>query len=964
MKFRLFVIYIFFIWPVSVFSQTLPLKEVSGLPTRELYDLLVDKRGFLWVTHDLGITRFDGINFTNFYNQKQTSLSGAGLIEDPQGRIWFNNFTGQIFYIENEKMHLLAGYDYKTEATFPRLGLYKGQIVATSKKGLFFCDTKTLKCHYVTCKNNLAGGTTSLTIMGDKIVAYGATRWFIYTDKKGLVPVNIHGNNAAIIGTNSSTLNVTAFRDTAFLISNPAGILSKLTVDDTSVTVAGQKSYQYFINTVTVEHNNVWVNTTQGSSLINDVQQIPGYNLSDEATDKEGNIWCSSLKKGLFVHYKQADWSKIEIPGSLTGDGVKTVQRVNGELFLGTQDGRIMVYNTTRSAVTDQVSLPAPLAPVNIIYPLGNDTFLIGTSVNSYLFNTKTKVFTLLNVAAIKQVVSTDNSIFLATATGLIIFPRDYSAKWEADIKHQFAGAVLQRYVKPYFFAYKQRCRAVCYDPYSRSLYVAFKDGIFCINNKGVVPFLYKNAPVYAISLTYAEGKVIIGTIDNGLIVIDHGNIKNITASQGLSTSAVIKMKAFGSHLWVLGAGSIQVIDLKTMGFINNYNLPSISDANIADFEEMNDTAYVATSSMMVKVPLIKPKDGPVFNNYLLSVRLNNPDSLLNGNNGLHWYENDLQFNLGVPVYHNANYVYFKYRLKDGNNSPWLVTKPGERSIRFPSLMPGNYTFEAVAQHPQMGPAESAVRYSFYIMPPWWQTWWFKTLIILLITGIVVSIVRIYYLNRLSRQKIAYEKELAIQDERHRISSEMHDDIGAGLSALKLFAGAAKAKSEKNNVLEVDKIYNMLNDLSDKIREVIWSLNVDNDSLENLLYYIQFQATKIFQYSDIDFDTNMPDTLPAVVINGVMRRNVYLIIKEILHNALKHSKATNVDLNFEIEQDNLMVFIKDNGVGIKNTRGNPDSMGLKSINQRIQTLKGKMEVTSDTGTHIVLTLPLANLKGI
>lgn len=964
MKFRLFLVYIFFIWPLSLLSQSIQLKEVTGLPTRELYDLMVDKRGFLWITHDLGITRFDGINFTNFYNPKQTSLSGTGLLEDSQGRVWFNNFTGQIFYLENEKMHLLDGYDYKSEPTFPRIGMYKGQLVATSKKGLFFCDTKTLKCHYVTCKNGSDAVTTSLAIMSDRIIAYGSTKWFVYTSKSGLKQVNIRGTNTAIIGTNSSILNSMAYRDTAFLISNPAGILSKIIATDTSVIVTGQKSYQYFINTVTVEKDKVWVNTTQNSTLINGNQQIPGYNLSDEVTDKEGNIWCSSLKKGFFVHYKQADWNKIDIPGYGSDDVIKTIQQTNGELLLGTQSGKIMVYNAKTGGLTTQFNVPVPLAPVNIIYPLGADNYLIGTSVNSYLLNIKTKVFTLLSVAAIKQVASTDSSVFLATATGLIIFPKNYSAQWEEQIKKQFAGVVIQRYVKPNFFVYKQRCRAVCYDPYSKSLYVAFKDGIYTINSKGVVPFLYKNAPVYAISLTYAQGKVIIGTIDNGLIIIDKGQVKNIAAGQGLATTAVIKMKAFGSHLWVLGAGSIQVIDLKTLGFINNYNLPSISDANIADFEEMNDTAYIATSSMMCKVPLIKPKQGAVFNNYLLSVKVSNKDSLFTGNNSFNWYDNNLQFNLGVPIYHNANYVYFKYRLRDGNNAVWQVTKPGERSITFPSLMPGNYTFEAVAQHPQMGPAVSPVLYKFSILPPWWQTWWFRAIVILIITGIGAFIVRLYYLNRLSKQKIAYEKELAIQDERHRISSEMHDDIGAGLSAIKLFAGAAKSKSDKSNVLEVDKIYNMLSDLSDKIREVIWSLNVDNDSLENLLYYIQFQATKIFQYSDIDFDTHVPNVLPAVVINGVMRRNVYLIIKELLHNALKHSQASTVTLNFEVKDDDLLILIKDNGIGIKNNKANPDSMGLKSMAQRIQTLKGKMVVTGDNGTHIHLTMSLANLRGI
>ena len=963
MKFRLFVFYILFIWPISVLAQTNTLKEVNGLPTRELYDMMVDKKGFLWVTHDLGVTRFDGINYTHFYNPKQSSLSGTGLTEDQQGRIWFNNFTGQIFYIENEKMHLLAGYDYKKESTFPRIGLYKGQIVATSKTGLFFCDTKTLQCRYVSCKSSPVVGITSLAIMNDRIIAYGAAHWYIYTDKGGLRAVAIKGNNTALIGTNSSTLNTQTFRDTAYIASNPAGVLSKVLATDTSITISEQKTYKYFINTISVQPNDVLVNTTQNTESVYGKEHLDGYNLSDVVTDKEGNTWYASLKKGLFVRYKQIDWDKIELPKPNTDDLVKTVQQTNGQLLLGTQGGKLMFYDPKYPTIKGWIDLPLPQAPVNIIYPLGGDDYLIGTSVDSYMFNAKTKAFTKINVAAIKQVVSTDKSIFLATATGLIIFPKNYSEQWEAEMKRQFAGAIPQHYSKPYFLSFRQRCRALCYDPYSKSLYVAFKDGIYTINSKGAQPFLYKNAPVYAISITYAEGKVIIGSIDNGLIIIDHDVVSNFTASQGLSTAAVIKMRAFGNHLWVLGSGSIQILDLKTFNFINNYNLPSLSDANISDFEEMHDTAYVATGSMMVKVPLVKPKDGPGFMGYLLSIKLNNVDSVLNGSSNFHWYDNDLQFNLGVPIYHNANYIYFKYRLKQNDKTPWQVTKPGERSVTFPSLMPGNYVFEAVAQHPQMGAAESPVIYKFSILPPWWQTWWFRMLSVVVITGLVVAFVRIYYLRRLNRQKVAYEKELAIQDERQRISSEMHDDIGAGLSALKLFAGAAKAKSDKNNI-EVDKIYNMLSDLSDKIREVIWSLNVDNDSLENLLYYIQFQATKLFQYSDIDFDTHAPNGVPPVVINGVMRRNVYLIIKEILHNALKHSQATTVVLDFAIENDNLVVIVKDNGVGIKNTKSSPDSMGLKSLNQRIQTIKGSMDINSENGTTITIHMPLANLKGV
>jgi len=102
------------------FSQPQPV-PVPGLPTKEIFDLLVDKRGFLWVGHEMGISRLDGLSFTHFSHPERSSLSVTDLVEDSFGRIWFHNFTGQVFYIENEKMHLLEAYENEQENYFPAL---------------------------------------------------------------------------------------------------------------------------------------------------------------------------------------------------------------------------------------------------------------------------------------------------------------------------------------------------------------------------------------------------------------------------------------------------------------------------------------------------------------------------------------------------------------------------------------------------------------------------------------------------------------------------------------------------------------------------------------------------------------------------------------------------------------------------------------------------------------------------
>ena len=111
------------------------LQPVAGLATQEVYDLLIDKRGFLWVGHELGISRFDGKNFKHFTHPQQASLSMTDLVEDAQGRIWCHNFSGQVFYIENEKIEFYKAYDHAKEPVFPRMVIWGNELIITSVEG-------------------------------------------------------------------------------------------------------------------------------------------------------------------------------------------------------------------------------------------------------------------------------------------------------------------------------------------------------------------------------------------------------------------------------------------------------------------------------------------------------------------------------------------------------------------------------------------------------------------------------------------------------------------------------------------------------------------------------------------------------------------------------------------------------------------------------------------------------------
>jgi two-component system sensor histidine kinase DesK len=320
-------------------------------------------------------------------------------------------------------------------------------------------------------------------------------------------------------------------------------------------------------------------------------------------------------------------------------------------------------------------------------------------------------------------------------------------------------------------------------------------------------------------------------------------------------------------------------------------------------------------------------------------------------------------FNIGVPAYLKAKEIYIKYCLKTKTDSTWLTTEPGERTIRFSSLMPGSYTLKAVAVDPRLGMADTMIKYDFTIAGPWWGGIGLK-----IILGFLVLLLVFYgyvsmLLKRLALKKTFDAQQQLILAERQRISAEMHDDIGSGVFAIQSLADAA-SKNEKNAGPEIAQIKDLVSDLSVKIREVIWSTNVGNDNLENLIYYTYYQINKLFEHANINFVSELPDDIIDLKITVLSRRNIYLLAKELVHNAIKHSKASSIELKMFTDEQTLYLAVNDNGIGINPNNAKPNGMGLGNIRRRVEKLNGTLLIENNHGAHISITIPLNGIKAI
>jgi len=214
---------------------------------------------------------------------------------------------------------------------------------------------------------------------------------------------------------------------------------------------------------------------------------------------------------------------------------------------------------------------------------------------------------------------------------------------------------------------------------------------------------------------------------------------------------------------------------------------------------------------------------------------------------------------------------------------------------------------------------------------------------------------------KMENERKELEKQVAVmqahQEERERISADIHDELGSGMTTIRLMSEIAKNKMKENIPVEIEKISNSANEVLNKMNAIVWSMNSSNDSLDSLISYIRAYAIEFFDGTTIKCKVNMPATIPFHEISGDKRRNVFLCVKETLNNVLKHSKASRLKIDIEANH-HLKIKIADNGVGIEQEKIRRFGNGLKNIARRMKGIGGNYTISNNNGTETILELPL------
>jgi len=214
---------------------------------------------------------------------------------------------------------------------------------------------------------------------------------------------------------------------------------------------------------------------------------------------------------------------------------------------------------------------------------------------------------------------------------------------------------------------------------------------------------------------------------------------------------------------------------------------------------------------------------------------------------------------------------------------------------------------------------------------------------------------------KIENERKELEKQMAVlaaqQEERNRISADMHDELGSGVTAIRLMSEIVKTKMKEATLPEVEKISTSANDLITKMNTIIWTMASSNDTVESLVTYMRTYAFDFFDNTNIECRFNMPESIPRIELSGERRRNIFLAVKEALNNVLKHSKATMVRVDIEVN-DKLRICIADNGLGINFENLRRFGNGLKNMQARLANINGSFNITSNQGTMAIFEINL------
>ncbi len=985
----------------------------DGLAGNKVFGMFCDDRGFMWISTINGLQRYDGNSFMTWHHSPadSTSLSEEGsvcLMEDHEKKIW------------------LSSWPYGFTIFDPRSGKSRRFLDQTVIDPIGACEDKEGNAWLVSSDGlrEVERNTHQVISMQERLLPHVSFAKPVFYDRRSdLIYINslVYGlcvfdrikrqlycptvDAAAVpwlAGIGKAT-PLLVDQNQGLWVNTVGGRLLRVdpvsgkrmalrlidrrgaTVRDTVRITGGIEDEQgtvWFASSTGLVR---WVRGTTTASLIGESAQDPNGLHSDNelrcfGKDREGNIWIGT-DAGINI-FNPAKEKFVSVP---VGDVDRHYpvmcfhEMDNGDIWLGTYGDGIYVYDRTlhfkhhyvvnKDRPTDPRGLPG--ANIWSFLSRADGRMLIGYQHGWLsIYDPVRDVFSNFQPPGLEELTianmlyGPDSAVWMALYRGV--------GKWDM-----------------------RRDEFHCY-----RTFIPFRGG----------------AQSVATDLALVGGRILVTTVDHGLQELDPVTGEYVKAdtpvrnsTNGISSMVLQSIVSMDDTLLAMGTGDEGIDILNTKSGKHSYygtadGLPGNYVAGL--YYQRPRWLWAATEQGLCRIDLMNrhvtvygTEDGIVqndFANLLRFCRLRDGHVLAGYNGGFVRFDPDSLSSRAPPadvtitgirvfeqplsidsILKETNTAVFSYRQNfisiqysslgysepgrikyyyqlEGVDRSWVSA--GRRHVAsYTGLSDGHYVFRVRCENNDRISSVRETSFKLIIVPPFWRTWWFYilsgTMLVLLLYGLYR-----YRINQI----------LALYTMRNKISKDLHDDLGATLSSIAVLSEVARNTIDRGFPQQtfpmLEKISTYSRDMVDKMRDLVWTINPGKDSLEDIIKRLNTFSTEACAERGITFRLQLQDGFINLPVPMGTRKNLYLICKEAIHNAIIHADCSEISAFFNASGKFIIIRVMDNGKGFDGTKGMTGN-GLTNMRSRAAEIRASLEIDpGEPGTVLELRLAVPKIR--
>ncbi len=899
----------------------------NGCPTNNLYDVIQDSNGYIWIAGEEGIAKFDGKSFKSI-GDKQIDVTNLTIGKNDI--IWAVGFNNTLLKIENDSISIelnwnnrstskVLSFVYDKENDFIWLSAYKNYFYryqpSTSKLDSF----KILSNNKV--KNQIAPHSITPQGVFDNKVFFGVHNNGLYQmnyKTRKITPLNIvdkpkdsNLSTGIFFKFNSKTYWINTWKHRRNIVYELEGTTLRKNVQLSNQLKTNQVVRVKVVDEILIcsSNNGVFI-FNKKLQLQNNHALVSDFFCTQTIIDTEGSMWMSTLKDGL-IYLPNPLIKHYTIQNSTIPEtSIYSLETHNNLLYFSSNFGNFYSWNRNADFKTililpEQIEIQSniKLNPDNLVY--------FGSPQHLYIFDPSTLKFILkCNFNIGNDLEFYKNKIVSTTSTNawIVSNPLRINSPFPSfayNIKDPYNYTTLGK-VKRMGLS-KERSVGCTNNTIDSSLWVATRTRLLRFSESDGIDTIRNNdqeITAYALDSDLKIG-VWVSTHQGVMLFIKDSVRQHFQYPQQLLDDEITLLKVIGNNLYLGSKNGLQQYNTVTKEFQNYQKLDGLPTHSILDVEEMGDYIYASSSKGLIEIPKhLKTHNATPPKLIFEKLVLNQTDTLHPTNKlELTYQENNLQVHLNALSYRSQGNYQIHYQL-EGIDEEWIKSEENYPIARYSNLKHGKYTFKAKALN-EDGVESQEMQLSIRITPAFWQTIWFYSLCALLVLFLGYFSVRLRF--RQLKQRSDLEKKV-INSEITALKSQMNPHFI--FNALNSIQGLIMKQDVRSTNIYLGKFASLL-------RLVLANSSKEKITLEKELKMLRtYLDLEKLRFGD-DFNVSIiidPQLEPDIVLIHPMILQPY-IENAIKHGLLHQKGSKRLDIEFRKEGQYVICYISDNGIG-------------------------------------------------